>query len=92
MSLLAISTGSAILALIGLALGLIIALLVVKLFNTVMRPALEIDEYAKDILGAGVAIATNLDGVSELERTHALATAVPGLAGAYLNKIQGGES
>lgn len=90
MSVLAISTAASILALIGLALGLGIAVLVVKLFNMVMRPALEIDAYAKDILGAGVAIATNLDGVSELERTQALATAVPDLAGAYLNKIQGG--
>lgn len=90
MSVLAISTGASILALIGLALGLVIALLVVKLFNMVMRPALEIDAYAKDILDAGVAMATNLDGVSELERTRELATAVPGLAGAYLNKIQGG--
>lgn len=92
MSLLAISTGVSVLALIGLAVGLVIALLVVKLFNTIMRSALEIDAYAKDILGAGVAIATNLDGAAELDRTHALASAVPDLAVAYLNKLQGGTS
>ncbi len=89
MSVLAISTGTSVLALIGLALGLVVALLVVKLFNLVMRPALEIDAYAKDILEAGVGIATNLDGVAELERTHALASAVPGLAGAYLQRLTG---
>lgn len=90
MSVIAISTGTSILALIGLAVGLGAALLVVKLFNLVMAPALEIDGYAKHILDAGVGIATNLDGVAELERTDALATAVPGLAGAYLQKIEGG--
>jgi type II secretory pathway component PulM len=85
----AISTGMAILAWIGLALGLVIALLVVQLFNRVVRPLLEIRRYADDILQAGVAIATNLDGVEELERTRELATAVPDLAGAYLQKLQG---
>lgn len=89
MTPLAISTGISILALIGLLLGLGAALLVVKLFNLVMRSALEIDAYAKDILGAGIGIATNLDGVPELERTRELATAVPGLAGAYLEKLGG---
>jgi len=84
-----ISTGGAILAWIGLALGLVIALLVVKLFNNVLRPALEIRAYADDILEAGVAIATNLDGVTELERTDRLTSAVPGLAGAYLEQAKG---
>jgi len=86
----AISTGIAVLAWIGLALGLVIAVLVVELFNRVVRPLLEIRRYADDILQAGVAIATNLDGVEELERTRQLATAVPDLAGAYLQKLQAG--
>jgi hypothetical protein len=63
---------------------------VVALFNRVVRPALEIDRYAQDILDAGVGIATNLDDVGELERTRELATAVPDLAVAYLRKAQGG--
>jgi type II secretory pathway component PulM len=91
-TVLAISTGMAILAWIGLALGLLIALLVVELFNRVVRPLLEIRRYSEDILQAGVAIATNLDGVEELERTRQLATAVPDLAGAYLQKVQGTSS
>jgi hypothetical protein len=90
MILLVIGTGDAILAWIGLALGLIIALLVVALLNRVVRPALEIRHYADEILAAGLGIATNLDGVDDLARTRELATAVPGLATAYLHKLQGG--
>jgi hypothetical protein len=85
---LAISTGSAILAWIGLALGLVVAVVVVGLFNRVMRPLLEIGRYAEDILEAGVKIAKNLDDAPEgLSRTRELATAVPGLAVAYLRKL-----
>lgn len=80
----AIPTGEAILALVGLAVGLVLALVVVGLFNRVVRPALEIDGYAKDILAGGIGIAKNVDAVDELARTRDLATAVPGLAVAYL--------
>ena len=92
MTVFGISTGMAVLAWIGLTLGLVIAVLVVELFNRVVRPLLEIRRYADDILQAGVAIATNLDGLDELERTRELATAVPDLAGAYLQKLQGGST
>ena len=85
----AIATGISILALIGLAVGLIAALLVVALFNRIVSPALEIDRYAADILGAGVGIAQNLDGVDKLLATRDLATAVPGLATAYLEQVKG---
>ena len=88
MTPLAISTGSAILAWIGLGLGLVVAALVLALFNRVLRPLLEIERYAEDILDAGVKIATNLDDLEEIERTRALAGAVPGLAVAYLGKLQ----
>jgi hypothetical protein len=90
MSVLAISTGAAILAWIGLALGLVIALVVVALFNRVVRPAQEIDRYASDILEGGVGIAKNLDDVDQLERTLELGGAVPGLANRYLEKVKGG--
>jgi hypothetical protein len=72
---------------IGLGLGLLVALLVVALFDRIMRPALEIKRYADDILVAGIGIARNLDGVDEAVRTRELATAVPGLAVAYLRKL-----
>ena len=63
------------------------AVVVVTLFNRIVRPALEIKRYADDILTAGVGIARNLDGVDEAVRTRDLATAVPGLAVAYLRRL-----
>ena len=81
------STFTFVLALLGLGLGLVVALLVVALFQGIMRPAGEIDRYAADILEHGVGIARNLDGVDEALRTRELATAVPGLAVRYLQKL-----
>ena len=76
-----------VLALIGLAVGLVVLLVVIALFNRVLGPAREIDAYAGDILTAGVGIATNLDAVDELATTRALGGAVPGLAVGYLRKL-----
>ena len=81
------STTATVFAWIGLALGLVVAVVVVTLFNRIVRPALEIKRYADDILVAGVGIARNLDGVDEAVRTRDLATAVPGLAVAYLRRL-----
>jgi hypothetical protein len=89
-SLLAVTTVEAVLALVGLALGLVVAVLVVLLFNRVVIPALEIERYAEDILEAGVGIATNLDDADALMRTRKLGAAVPGLAVAYLEKVKAG--
>lgn len=76
-----------VLAWIGLALVLVIELVVVGLFNRIVRPALEIKRYADDILEASTGIARNLDGLDEAVRTRDLATAVPGLALAYLRRL-----
>lgn len=81
------STTVVVFAWIGLALGLVVALLVVWLFDRVVRPALEIKRYSRAILDAGLGITRNLDGVDEAVRTRDLATAVPGLAVAYLRKL-----
>jgi hypothetical protein len=86
--ILAVSTGIAVLSLIGLAVGLAILLVVLALFNRVVRPALEIDSYAKDILAGGIGIAKNLDGVDELAKTRDLATSLPPLAVAYLEVVK----
>lgn len=86
-ALLAVGTAAAIFAWIGLAVGVLVAALVVALFNQIVRPALEIKRYADEILVAGVGIARNLDGVDEAVRTRDLATAVPGLALAYLERL-----
>ena len=87
MTPLAVSTGIAILALAGLAVGLVVLLVVIGLFHRVLGPAHEIDAYAGDILQAGVGIAKNLDPVDELATTERLGGAVPGLAVAYLRKL-----
>lgn len=81
------STAVVVLAWVGLGLGLVVALLVVFLFDRIMRPAREIERYSRDILVAGLGIARNLDGVDEAVRTRDLATAVPGLAVSYLRKL-----
>jgi hypothetical protein len=85
---LAVSTGTAVLSLVGLALGLVILLTVLALFNRVVRPVLEINGYAKDILDGGIGIAKNVDGVDELARTRDLVTSVPPLAVAYLEIVK----
>ena len=87
MSVLAVSTAGAVLAVIGLALGAVILVIVAGLLNRVLGPALEIERYAEDILDAGVAIAHNLDDADRIVRTRELATAVPGLATSYLQRI-----
>jgi hypothetical protein len=87
MTALAVSTGIAVLAWVGLALGVVVLLLVIALFTRIVRPAREIDAYASDILTAGVGIATNLDAVDELKTTRSLGGAVPGLAVGYLRKL-----
>lgn len=79
-----------VLALIGLTLGLVVLVVVLLLFQAIMRALLEIDRYANDILVGGVGIATNLDGADQIVRTHELAGAVPDLAGAYLAKLGAG--
>jgi len=85
-TLLAVTTGEAVLAWIGIVVLLVVAVLVLVLLDAVRRPIDEIDGYASHILEAGVGIAKNLDGVDDLATTHQLATAVPGLAVAYLKK------
>ncbi|MDP9385066.1 MAG: hypothetical protein M3P50_07520 [Actinomycetota bacterium] len=87
MTPLAVSTGIAVLALVGLLVGVVVLLLVIVLFDRVLRPAREIDRYAGDILTAGVGIATNLDGTDQLATTRELGGAVPGLAVGYLRKL-----
>lgn len=87
MTLLAVTTAGAILAWVGLALGLVVLLAVLALLRGTLRPVREIDAYAGDVLTAGVGIATHLDAVDELQATRALGAAVPGLAVGYLRKL-----
>ena len=75
-----------VLAWIGVAVLLVVAVVVLGLLENLRRPVEEIDRYASHILDAGLGIAKNLDGVDDLATTHRLAGAVPGLAVAYLKK------
>jgi hypothetical protein len=86
---LAISTGTALLAWIGLALGVVVLLLVASLFYRVLRPAREIEAYSRDTLDAGLGIASNLDPVDELLKTRGLVLRVLELAAAYLARVEG---
>lgn len=89
MTLFAVTTGEAILALIGNAILLVVALIVVALFNRTVRPALSIDGYADDILQGGLGINRNLDALEDLERTRELTARVARLADAYVNRVRG---
>jgi nitrogen fixation/metabolism regulation signal transduction histidine kinase len=84
----AMSTTTFVLSLVGLAVGLFALLTVLALFNRVVRPALEIDGYAKDILAGGLGIAKNVEGVDELAKTRDLVNSVPPLAVAYLEIVK----
>lgn len=87
MTVLAIETAFAVLAWVGLVVGLVVLAVVVTLFTRVVKPTLEIRRYSKEILDAGLAIARNLDGVDELERTQELGGKVPQLGGAYIERL-----
>jgi hypothetical protein len=86
--ILAVSTSVAVWSLVGLGLGLVILLVVLALFNRVVRPALEINRYAKEILAGGIGIAKGVEGVDELARTRDLVASVPPLAVAYLEIVK----
>ncbi|HEU4980796.1 MAG TPA: hypothetical protein VFT14_06230 [Solirubrobacterales bacterium] len=86
--ILAVSTGTSILCLVGLGVGLLVLLVVLQLFNRVVRPALEIDRYANAILAGGIGIAKGVDGVDDLARTRDLVNTVPPLAVSYLEIVK----
>jgi hypothetical protein len=74
-----VSTWIAVLAWLGLALGLFVALQVLILLNRVLQPLREIKRYADDILEAGLGITRNLDGLEEIKRTRELVQPLPQL-------------
>jgi hypothetical protein len=87
---LANSTIASILAGLGLLAGLGIAVLVVGLFNGIVRPLRKISSYADDVLSSGVGIAKNLDGIEQLGRTDELTGELPGLTRGYLERLRAG--
>ena len=71
------STGAAILAWLGVAAAAGGVVQVFFLLQRVLRPLLEINRYADEILAAGLAIAKNLDDVEEAVRTRELVAPLP---------------
>lgn len=86
MTPLAVGTAVAILACIGLAVGLVVFGVVVWLLNGVLAPLRKI---LADVQYAQTApmLEHGVRGADQLARTEQLASSVPDLAGAYLQKL-----
>jgi hypothetical protein len=82
----AVSTAVAVLALIGLAIGLVVFFVVVGLLNGVLTPLRRILADVQDAQTAPL-LERGVQGVDQLDRTRRLADGVPGLAVAYLQKL-----
>ena len=67
----------------NLALALVVIPLVLLLANRVLRPVMQIKEYADDILVHGVGLTGTLDAVPKLVRTKELTGAALQLVGRY---------
>lgn len=74
---------------IGDLLGLVVVVpVVVTLLNRLLRPALEIETYANDVLDHGVALTGTLDAVPRLAETRRLAGAALQGVSAYGRALQ----
>lgn len=66
---------------------LVVTPVVILLGNRVLRPAVEIERYAADILEHGVLLSTNLDPVPAIIDTRDLVSAAKGLAVGYVGAV-----
>lgn len=89
MSLLAIGTGPAILAILALIVGLVVLGVVIVLLRAVLRPVREISQHASEAPEVAPFLSNGIKGVDELGRTRDLCNQIPPLALEYLRKIQG---
>jgi hypothetical protein len=64
-----------------------VAPLILLLGNRVLRPAVEIERYAEDILEHGVLLSANLDPLPALAETRDLVSAAKGLAVGYVRAV-----
>lgn len=64
---------------------LVVVPLVLLLANRVLRPAVEVERYAADILEHGVGITANLAPIPAVAETGDLVAAAKGLAVRYVN-------
>ncbi len=72
----------------NLLLFLVVAPVVILLANRVLRPTMEINTYANDVLEHGVALTGTLDALPKLERTRELAGTARQSATRYVNALQ----
>ncbi len=86
MTPLSVSTTIAVLSLVGLALGLVVAGLVVFLLQSTLNPLRKI---LADVENAKTApmLEHGVRGIDQISRTQQLAQSVPDLAVRYMNKL-----
>jgi hypothetical protein len=65
----------------------VVAPLILLLGNRVLRPAVEIERYAEDILEHGVLLSANLDPLPAIAETRDLVSAAKGLAVGYVGAV-----
>jgi len=86
MTPLAVGTGVAILAIIGLVIGLVVFAVVVLLLNGVLSPLRKVLRDVQDAKTAPM-LEHGVKGTDQLSRTQQLAQSVPPLAVAYMQKL-----
>jgi len=86
MMLVAVSTFIAVLALIGLAIGLVVFFVVIGLLHGVLTPLRQILDHVRSAQTAPM-LEHGVKGTDQLAETQRLASSVPGLAVAYMQKL-----
>jgi hypothetical protein len=81
-----IAPGLAVLALIGLVIGLVVLFVVIWLLNDVLTPLRRILHDVQDAQTAPL-LERGVQGTDQLARTRSLAEAVPDLAVRYMQKL-----
>jgi hypothetical protein len=86
MTFLAVGTTVAVLAVIGLLIGLVVLVVVIWLLNDVLTPLRRTSSDVQDALTAPM-LTRGVPGTDQLGATRRLAESVPDLALAYLQKL-----
>ncbi|MGH2941570.1 MAG: hypothetical protein ACRDLN_02175 [Solirubrobacteraceae bacterium] len=86
MTAIAVGSTVAVIALIGLAVGLLVLAVVILLLHGTLTPLRKILEDVRSAQTAPM-LKTGVKGTDQLDRTRRLADAVPGPAVAYMQKL-----
>lgn len=82
----AVSTGIAVLSIIGLVVGLVVLLVVISLLTNTLKPLLAVKRDVNNALTAPM-LKSGVPGTDQLGTTRRLADGVPDLAVRYLAKL-----